>query len=418
VSAAAPVVRTFRGQFVDGMLSGTIMEADVTFEAAAEPPTGPTLSIAGFYEAPKSNSASGMLYSVVGTQGRVFVLVITSDSVSAVMGQMDAANAFTTLMVDGGTIELSIDELTTVLTGKVGRADELPVVFAGANKSSLRTDRLINLSSRARVGPAANQDFITGFVIGGTQPRRVLLRAIGPALEAFGISAPIPDPQLRLYDSAGGVVITNDDWSGAEIVAGAVQVGAFGLSAGSRDAALLATLAPGAYTLQVLTGHDTGIALAEIYDASANVENGYAERLINFSSRGRVDAGEHILIGGFVVTGNRPKRVLIRGAGPALTALGVADTLSDPRLTLYSGGGVIALNDDWGVPEAASAAQTVAGPEEIAARAHTAGAFAFSPGSNDAALVVTLLPGTYTAQISGVNGTSGVALVEIYEIQD
>jgi hypothetical protein len=280
-----------------------------------------------------------------------------------------------------------------------------------------RTDRLINLSSRARIGPTTNRTLITGFVIGGTQSKRMLLRAVGPGLQAFRVNDAIPDLRLRLYDSGGGLVTENDDWSGADLAASFAHVGAFGLNAGSRDAALLVTLAPGAYTMHVLDRGDSGLALAEIYDASTSPQSEY-QRLINISSRGLVDAGDDVLIGGFVVTGNQPKRVLIRGVGPALGAFGVVGALSDPRLMLYSGGTLIAQNEDWGLPIAVSATQTAATTAEIAAVARSVGAFTYAAGSKDAAILVRLGPGNYTAQISGANGTSGAALVEIYETPD
>ena len=196
------------------------------------------------------------------------------------------------------------------------------------------------------------------------------------------------------------------------------RVGAFALPESSRDAALLMTLDPGAYTVHVLDGGETGVALAEIYDASANPQAEY-QRLVNISSRGMVAGGEGVLIGGFIVTGNAPKRVLVRGSGPALAAHGVTGTLLDPQLlVLNREGAIVARNDNWETPVAVDAVQASATAAEITAANALTGAFPFAQGSTDAALIVTLAPGAYTAQVSSVTGATGTALIEIYEITD
>ena len=147
-----------------------------------------------------------------------------------------------------------------------------------------------------------------------------------------------------------------------------------------------------------------GVALAEIYDASINPNADY-QRLVNISSRGRVTPDDGVLIGGFIVTGNSPKTLLIRGIGPALSSFGIAGALADPALTIYQDGKAIATNEGW----ANSAAITTA--------AIQTGAFTLPSGSKDAAVVITLNPGAYTAQIkSAKNASSGVALIEIYEV--
>jgi hypothetical protein len=173
-----------------------------------------------------------------------------------------------------------------------------------------------------------------------------------------------------------------------------------------KDAALITTLSPGAYTAQIadVSGTGSGVALAEIYDASVNPNADY-QRLVNISSRGLVTPDDGVLIGGFVVTGNSPKQLLIRGVGPGLTAFGIAGVLADPALTIYQDTKPLAINEGW----ANSAA--------IATAATQTGAFALPSGSKDAAVLITLNPGAYTAQIkSAKNASSGVALIEIYEV--
>jgi hypothetical protein len=245
----------------------------------------------------------------------------------------------------------------------------------------------------------------------------VLLRAVGPALAGFGVGGALANPRLQLFDGAGRLVLENDDWSGADLAATAAEVGAFALAPGARDAALVAALAPGAYTVHVVgTGAEAGVGLAEIYDAGAAVATA-APRLVNLSTRGTVEAGDGMLIGGFVVAGNAPKKMLVRGVGPALAGFGVGGTLADPRLAIYRGTTLVAQNDDWGAPQAVGPAQTAASAAELAEAAAGAGAFALATGGRDAAILVTLAPGAYTAQVTGATpAQTGAALVEIYEL--
>jgi hypothetical protein len=319
-------------------------------------------------------------------------------------------------VLNGSTLTLlGVPGIVTVTATQGGNASFAPASTVVQTFVVTAADRLINISSRVRIAPDANRSLIAGFVIGGTQPKRVLLRAIGPALTGFGVAGALVNPRFQLFDSAGRVVLENDDWSGAETAAAAVQVSAFALTAGSRDAAQVTTLAPGSYTMQITAGTETGIALAEVYDASLNPA-GETQRLVNISTRGNVEAGDGILIGGFVISGATPKRVLIRGVGPSLGAFGVANTLADPRLTVYTSASVvIAQNDDWSVPTPINVQQTAATAAELAAVAQSVGAFALTTGSRDAAVLVTLPPGAYTAQVAGAGTTTGVALVEVYE---
>jgi hypothetical protein len=175
--------------------------------------------------------------------------------------------------------------------------------------------------------------------------------------------------------------------------------GAFALPAGSADAALLRAVPAGPYTMQI-AGTATGIALAELYDTDAAGRS----RLVNVSARAQVGTGAGILIAGFTISGNVPRRVLIRGVGPGLAPFGVTGALANPALAIYRGSAVVADNDDWG------------GGDTLATAFRAVGAFALpSASSRDSALLVTLNPGSYTAQLTGVNNTTGVALIEVYE---
>ena len=267
------------------------------------------------------------------------------------------------------------------------------------------TSRIVNLASRGFAGTGENA-LIVGFAISGATPKQFLVRAAGPALTKFGITGALADPQLTIYDASGKSVAQNDDW-GTAFPSGPSafdSVGAFRFDTGSRDSALLIALAPGLYSA-VVSGKNnaTGVALAEIYDADTT-----APRLVNLSSRLLVGTGEQVAIPGIVVSGGTPKKLLIRGIGPTLSLFGVQNPLVDPVLTVIgSGGAAIATNDNWG---------TAANAADIAATSASVGAFALPTSSKDAALLVTLQPGAYTALVSGANGSSGVALVEVYEV--
>lgn len=416
ISAAATAPRTFRGQLINRILAGTIVELGIAFSAEMEPSGGPTAPIAGLYQSSALNAADGTLTSIVGTQGQILVVAATRGLSTGGAGTVDTNGAFA-LSAPGAAITGSIDANALTVSGSIETPNQPPVGFSGIGSSALRTDRLVNLSSRARIGSTGNDVLITGFVIGGDTPKDVLLRAAGPALTDFGVTNALPNPRLLLFNSAGQVMLENDDWTGSDITAASTRVGAFPLTAGSRDAALLITLPPGVYTMHVHGDGGTGVALAEIYDAGMNPQGEY-QRLVNISSRGLVEAGEGALISGFVVTGNSPKKVMVRGAGPSLSSHGVTNPLSDPKLTLHRAQTIVAQNNDWGTPQAVSENQRVATATEIISAAHTTGAFPFATASKDAAIIATLAPGVYTAVVTGVDGATGMALVEVYELPE
>ncbi|MSU70411.1 MAG: hypothetical protein EXS39_06500 [Opitutaceae bacterium] len=272
-----------------------------------------------------------------------------------------------------------------------------------------------NLSSRAHVGIGGDIMF-TGFNVGPGTNKTILIRATGPALTAFGVTGVLADPKLELYSGANKIS-ENDNWSapvgGATPITAATfsSVGAFGLTAGSRDAALLATLAPGSYTAQVSgVNNTTGVALIEVYEVGA-----VGGRLSNISTRARVGTDANIVIPGLVISpGSGTRRLLVRAAGPSLAPLGVTGFLTDPTMLVTNAttGAVVASNDNWGTPVGTGASNATALSTAFAQN----GAFTFAPGSRDAALIAEFAPGSYTIQVSGVNSTSGVALVEVYEI--
>jgi hypothetical protein len=267
--------------------------------------------------------------------------------------------------------------------------------------------RLINISTRAEVGTGANI-LIPGFVISGSGTETLLIRADGPALTGFGVAGALAQPSMSVFDSAGTVVASNTGWgtntNPAQIVSAAASVGAFALASGSADCAVLASLSPGAYTVQVSgVGNSTGVALAEVYEVSSG-----GTRLANISTRALVGTGANIIIPGFVIAGTGSEQLLARGDGPALTGFGVSGALAQPSLSVFdSSGAVIASNTGWG---------TGTNPVQITSAGASVGAFALAPGSADSALIVNVSAGAYTMQLSGVSNSTGVALAEVYEV--
>lgn len=255
--------------------------------------------------------------------------------------------------------------------------------------------RLVNLSTRMQVGTGDNV-LIGGFIIEGKQLKKVVLRAIGPSLSSAGVAGVLPDPKLELHNASGDLIASNDNWqesldSGEVIDAGLAP-------SDPRESALVARLAPGTYTA-VISGvnNATGIGLVESYSLDNN-----ASRAANISTRGRVGTANDVMIGGFIVGGRASKTILVRAVGPSLRASGFTDVLADPKVELYDGSGqLVAANDDW--------VTSMQQNEIIASGLQPA-------DSKEPALVATILPGNYTAIVQGVNGGSGVGLVEIYDL--
>jgi hypothetical protein len=269
-------------------------------------------------------------------------------------------------------------------------------VNAVAGDVSAGPSYLSNLSVRTTAGAGA-QTLIVGFAVsGGTKP--LLVRGVGPALTQFNLPGVLSDPKLELYRDATKVA-DNDNWLAVDSATFG-RVGAFALPNGSRDSALVVSLNPGSYTAQVGgAGGGTGLALVELYDAAAGVAGA---KLSNVSARSQISADNDTLIAGFNISGNGPRTLLIRAVGPTLNAFGVEGALSDAKLELFGSSGKLQENDNW----------------DAAARAtfSRVGAFDLATNSRDAVLLVTLPPGSYTAQLSGVNGATGIALVEVYEV--
>ena len=275
--------------------------------------------------------------------------------------------------------------------------------------------QLANLSTRG-IGGSGPRSMIVGFVVTGTRPKTVLLRAAGPTLATFGVTGTLADPQLILKNSVGTTVATSTAlWdqspNAPDIRTATSRVGAFTLPAGSRDAVIFTTLAPGNYTATTTSpSNATGTILIEVYDADATRDS--ASRITNLSTRGYVSTGSDTLIAGFVVSGPGPRTYLVRIAGDTLRSLGVTATLDDPFLKLFTGSTLIREKDDWDSP--------VSFQPALRAAFTSVGAFVFSD-RQEPAMLVTLRPGSYTAQATGLTNDgstnpTGNALIEIYEV--
>jgi hypothetical protein len=288
---------------------------------------------------------------------------------------------------------------------------------SNAANLTVLASRLINLSILTPL--ASGESMTLGTVLGGSATsgnKALLIRGAGPSLAPLGVTDFMPDPTLTVYRGQTSLA-TNDNWGGSATLAGAfTAVGAFSYaSTTSRDAAYYSTaLAPGAYTVQVRgVGTSSGTVIAELYDATAAANvTAATPRLVNVSVLKEIRAGD-TLTAGFVVGGNAPKNILVRAIGPALglAPFNIGGVMADPRLSVYSGQTVLASNDNWGTQSGGvtSAALTAA--------FDSVGAFRIAdPASRDAALLLTLNPGNYTAVVSSANGGAGLLITEVYEV--
>jgi hypothetical protein len=256
--------------------------------------------------------------------------------------------------------------------------------------------QLLNISTRLRVG-GGRAVGIGGFIVTGTAPKKVILRAIGPSLSASGLANALSDPVLELHGGAqDNLIATNDNWKNDPAASELQSTGM--MPADNRESATLLTLWPGHYTA-VIGGKNgsVGTALVEMYDADLVADSQFA----NVSTLGFVGMGDDALIGGFVVGGPGAANVVVRAIGPSLTSSGVQDAIEDPTLAVHDSNGNVTSTDDW---------QTALNGEPIPV--------ALQPrDARESAIKMSLAPGNYTAIVRGKGNTTGVALVEAYNLQ-
>jgi len=259
----------------------------------------------------------------------------------------------------------------------------------------LATSKGLNISTRMQV-LTGDKVLIGGFIITGVAPKSVIVRAIGSSLGSFGVAGFLADPTLELHEP-DGTVITNDNWKDThqpEIEASGLQ------PSDDLESAIVGTLEPGLYTAIVRGSSDTtGIGLVEAYDLEPALDS----QLANISTRGFVDTGDNVMIGGFIVgpTGFGNATVVARAIGPSLAGVGLAGVLQDPTLELHdSNGAVIAFNNDWKDSQEDEIVVDMLAPSD----------------DRESAIEADLVPGAYTAIVRGLNDTTGIALVEVFNL--
>lgn len=260
---------------------------------------------------------------------------------------------------------------------------------------------LLNISTRMQVLTGDNV-LIAGFIITGNASKEVIVRAIGPSLSNAGVPNSLPNPVLELRDASGTLIAQNDDWQTTQIsgVITADQVADIQASKVApihpNESAIIATLSPGAYTAVIHgAGGSTGVGLAEVFDLSPTSDS----TLANISSRGLVQTGDNVMIGGIIAGNGSATKVIVRAIGPSLP---LPSALANPTLELHdSNGTAIGTNDDWRSHQESEIIATLVPPTKDA----------------ESAIVQTLNPGNYTAIVRGNNGTTGVAVVEVYNLQ-
>jgi 6-phosphogluconolactonase (cycloisomerase 2 family) len=494
---------TFNGTLSGSVLSGTILPMGAPFSVTLDPAIGASSAVAGLYQASSSTSGS-TTYSIVGTQGELFVLAITPGLVSAGTGTVTTGDTFSVTTAQGTTITGSLNPGTTGLGETVTPAGGTAITFSGLSAAASPTVTpasqsvasgsgavlgvttsaasptyqwqfngvpipgattavlslpligltqagtyaavvtsggtsatsnaatvtvtsnawLANLSCRAFVAPATNSAdvLISGFITTGSSAKQLLVRGAGPGLQQFNIPGFLTNPSLTIF-SGSTASATLTSWNG-NLATTFASLGAFAFPANSADTATSNAYSPGAYSAVVSAadGKQSGVALVEVYDADHGAPT---NRLVNLSGRALTGTGTNVLVGGFVVSGTTSETVLIRAVGPQLGAapFNVPGTLAKPLLQVFDtvtgtlGNRVIAQIQGWGSAPTAGNSLVIAGlqPATSAVMAST-GAFTLAAGSADSAMVMVVPPGAYTVQVSGADGGSGIALVEIYEV--
>jgi len=352
--------------------------------------------------------------TVTATQGEAFSYQIAATNNPTSFGAMN--------LPDG----LTVDHANGIISGTPTKAGNYIVPMAanndaGSGQADLIIDmgppavteppQLLNISTRMRVLTGDNV-LIGGFIITGTEPKKVIVRGIGPSLGALGLSGVLADPTLELHQP-DGTVITNDNWKinaqtgqsqEADIRATTIA------PTNDLESAIIATLPPGNYTA-ILAGKNQspGIGVVEVYDLAQAANS----TLANISSRGFVDTGDNVMIGGFIVgggTGGGVANVIVRAIGPSLSVNGapLPNRLADPTLELHNANGtMLVTNDNWKIDDASGQSQ------EAAIRATTV-----QPTDDlESAIIAALPPDSYTAIVRGKNNKTGIGVVEVYKLQ-
>jgi sugar lactone lactonase YvrE len=399
--AAALAASSLAGTIAsDGTISGTMQGgASATLSGTRAADAGGSQAVAGFYQSGASGSAATS-FTIAGPANQA---VFVTQSGAVFDGGLGSVNGAGQVNISGKTSTIAATIAPSTRTITVTSTGGIAATFSGASDDVLARARLVNISSRARVG-TLDSLLIAGFVISGEESKPVLIRAVGPTLATLGVAGALASPKLELFRDGVALAVNSGIAANRTVIdAAGLRAGAFVL--GGADAAILTTLAPGSYTAQVSSATSAlGVALVEVYDLSAPATG---QKLINISTRASAGTVENALTAGFVVPAGAVKRVLVRAVGPGLTVLKVAGALLQPSLTLRNRttGVAVAQNTNW--TTSLDAAAITAASAQVA----------FPLANNDSAMIVTLLSGEYVAEVSSPGAATGVALIEVYELQ-
>jgi hypothetical protein len=391
--------------------SGFGPTTDSSIIALNTAPTGPDFSGAGL---------QSMGYNIIGNNADAVIFSQPTDQIGTPAAPIDPLLG--PLTDNGGpTLTLALQAGSPAINrgdpaappqdqrgfGRLGVPDVGAFEFDGIPPSILG-----NISTRAFVQTGDNV-MIGGFIVQGNTPKRVILRAIGPELAQHGVPNVLADPTLELHDSSGALIASNDNWQHT-IIGGIItenqvrEIQNSGHAPGDpRESAIIADLPVGNYTMIVRgVNNATGVALVEAYDLSPETSS----ILGNISTRSFVQTDDNVMIGGFIVQGTQPKRVILRAIGPELSQYGVPNPLIDPTLELHdSTGALIASNDNW--------QHTIIGGIITSDQVRDIRNSGHAPTDpRESAIIATLPAGNYTAIVRGVNNTTGVGLVEVYDL--
>lgn len=386
-----PSVCSVSGNTVSGLAVGS---CTVTAQQNGDALYGPAPQVTQTFAVSANNGTFGMVVAKTGS-GRG---AVTSSPAGIDCGPACAANfsAGTTVMLaasgDSSSVFSGWSGACSGTGGCSVAMDSAKSVTASFSPNTV-VPRLVNISTRTQVLTGDNV-LIGGFIIGGTTPKTVIVRARGPSMASQGVAGTLDNPKLDLY-SGQTLIASNDDWPSASNAA-EVSASGYAPSIGS-EAAILTVLDPGPYTAIVSGANGTtGTGIVEVFELD------HAESpLVNIATRGLVQTGNDVMIGGFAIQGAGPRTVVVRARGPSLARFGVANTLPNPVIELYSGANVIASNDNW---------YSAANAQEISSSG-------FAPeNAQEAAILVTLNPGLYTAIVRDAEGNVGVGIVEVFAV--
>lgn len=402
------------GRITSGQVTGEFGAAKTPFTGSKDGDTGDGEPFAGYYFAPALGAGGGATYTVVGPSGRIALVAASENAADSLAGRLSALGQLISTTTNGSQIQVNLNgqfKSFEAIVRPSGIQAPIPISFLGLLDGTLPSGRLTNLSILTDLD-GADDSFTMGYVVGNpgaTATKPLVIRAVGPSLAALGVGSPLADPKLELFVGANATG-SNDNWGGGATLANAMAaVGAFPfLGPTSRDAAVAASVPTGPgvnHSVKVSpVGNIRGPVIAEVYDATPPATFAASTpRLVNVSVLKHLGTG---LTAGFVLGGAGPRTVLIRAIGPTLggTPFNVPGVVADPQLALFAGTTQIAANDNWG------------GTPALTTAFAAVGAFGLPAASRDAAVLATLAPGNYSVQVNGVGNTTGLAIVEVYEV--